>query len=50
MWDRFKFIYTPNPGNWLNVAEVELSIMIRQCLNQRVDSISTLQAEVAAWQ
>ena len=33
LWDRFEFVYTPKHGSWLNVAEVELSVMIRQCLN-----------------
>ena len=50
LWDRFEFVYTPNHGSWLNVAEVELNVMIRQCLNRRIDSIDTLRAEVAAWQ
>ena len=50
LWDRFEFVYTPKHGSWLNVAEVELSVMIRQCLNRRIDSIDTLRAEVGAWQ
>ena len=50
LWDRFEFVYTPKHGSWLNVAEVELNVMIRQCLNRRIDSIDTLRAEVAAWQ
>ena len=50
LWDRFEFVYTPKHGSWLNVAEVELNVMIRQCLNRRIDSIDTLRAEVGAWQ
>ena len=50
LWDRFEFVHTPKHGSWLNVAEVELNVMIRQCLNRRIDSIDTLRAEVAAWQ
>ena len=50
LWDRFEFVYTPKHGSWLNVAEVELNVMIRQCLNRRIDSIDTLRTEVAAWQ
>jgi len=50
LWDRFEFIYTPKHGNWLNVAEVEINVMIRQCLNRRIDSIDVLRNEVAAWQ
>ena len=49
LWDRFDFVYTPKHGSWLNVAEIELSVMIRQCLNRRLDSIDILRDEVAAW-
>ena len=48
--DRFEFVYTPKHGSWLNVAEVELNVMIGQCLNRRIDSIDVLRTEVAAWQ
>ena len=50
LWDRFEFLFTPKHGSWLNVAEVELSVMIRQCLNRRMDSIDILRNEVATWQ
>ncbi len=50
LWDRFEFVYTPKHGSWLNVAEVEINVMTRQCLNRRIDSINTLRNEVAAWQ
>lgn len=50
LWDRFEFVYTPKHGSWLNVAEIELNVMISQCLNRRIDSIDVLRAEVAAWQ
>ena len=50
LWDRFEFVYTPKHGSWLNVAEVELNVMIRQCLNRRIDCIEPLRREVAAWQ
>ena len=50
LWDRFEFVYTPKHGSWLNVAEVEVNVMIRHCLNRRIDSIHTLRAEVAVWQ
>ena len=50
LWDRFEFVYTPKHGSWLNVAEVELNVMIRQCLNRRIDRMETLRREVAAWQ
>ena len=50
LWDRFEFLFTPKHGSWLNVAEVELNVMIRQCLNRRIDSIDILRNQVAAWQ
>lgn len=50
LWDRFEFIYTPKHGSWLNMAEIELNVMIGQCLNQRIRDFSTMQAEVNAWQ
>ena len=42
--------YTPKHGSWLNMAEIELSILSRQCLERRVPDLETLEAEVAAWQ
>ena len=50
LWDRFEFLFTPKHGSWPNVAEVELNVMIRQCLNRRIDCIDILRNEVAAWQ
>ena len=50
LWDRFEVVYTPKHGSWLNVAEVELNVMTRQCLNRRIDSLKILHEEVAAWQ
>lgn len=50
LWDRFEFVYTPKHGSWLNVAEIELNVMIKQCLNRRIDTIEELREEVAAWQ
>ncbi len=42
--------YTPKHGSWLNIAELELSVLSRQCLDRRVPDAATLAAEVAAWQ
>lgn len=42
--------YTPKHGSWLDIAEIELNIMTRQCLNQRIDSIEKLTSELAAWE
>lgn len=50
LWDRFEFIYTPKHGSWLNVAEIELNVMISQCLNRRIDNIEVLRQQVSAWQ
>ena len=50
IWDRFEFVYTPKHGSWLNMAEIELNVMIKQCLSRRIDSISEVTTEVAAWQ
>ncbi len=41
---------TPKHGSWLNMAEIELSVLSRQCLERRVPDFQTLQAEVEAWQ
>ncbi len=49
LWDRFEFVYTPKHGSWLNVAEIEINVMIRQCLHRRIDSIDTPRKKVAAW-
>jgi transposase len=42
--------YTPKHGSWLNMAEIELSVLSRQCLERRVPDFETLQAEARAWQ
>ena len=46
---RFEIHYTPKHGSWLNVAEILLSSMARQCLDQRIGSATELQAILAAW-
>ncbi len=50
LWDRFEFVFTPKHGSWLNMAEIELNVLIRQCLNRRIPYMATLAAEVDAWQ
>lgn len=50
LWDRFEFVYTPKHGSWLNMAEIELNVMVGQCLNRRIESIDLMTREVAAWQ
>ena len=49
LWDKLELHYTPKHGSWLNVAEIELSALGRQCLDRRIPDRPTLQAEVAAW-
>ena len=48
--ERIEFHYTPKHGSWLNVAEIELSALSRQCLDRRIPDFSTLQMEIAAWE
>lgn len=50
LWDRFEFVHTPKHGSWLNMAEIEINVMVRQCLNRRIADIETVRREVAAWQ
>ena len=50
LWDRFEFVYTPKHGSWLNMAEIELNVLISQCLNRRIDNIEAVKTESAAWQ
>lgn len=50
IWDRFEFVYTPKHGSWLNIAEIELNVLIRQCLNRRMDSLDQVVTAVSAWQ
>ena len=47
--DRFEFHYTPKHGSWLNMAEIEFSVLARQCLNRRIPNIECLDREVQAW-
>jgi transposase len=48
--DKLELHYTPKHGSWLNMAEIELSVLSRQCLERRVPDMETLAAEVAAWE
>jgi hypothetical protein len=47
--DRLEIHYTPKHGSWLNMAEIELSVLQRQCLDRRLGDRATLEREVAAW-
>ncbi len=48
--DRFEFHDMPKRGSWLNMAEIEIGVLKRQCLDRRIYDAATLQREVAAWQ
>ena len=47
---RLEIHYTPKHGSWLNRAEIELSILSRQCLDRRIPNQETLKKEIASWQ
>lgn len=47
---RFEWHYTPEHGSWLNIAECELSVLARQCLDRRIPDKETLTREAAAWE
>lgn len=47
---RLEIHYTPRNGSWLNIAEIELSVLQRQCLERRMPNDETLQRELKAWQ
>lgn len=48
--ERLEIHYTPKHGSWLNVAEIELSALTRQCLDRRIRDLDILNTELAAWQ
>jgi len=48
--EKLEIHYTPKHGSWLNMAEIELSILSRQCLDRRIGKQAELEREVAAWQ
>ena len=47
---RLELHYSPKHGSWLNMAEIELSVLGRQCLSRRIPDQQTLRREVAAWE
>jgi hypothetical protein len=48
--ERLEIHHTPKHGSWLNVAEIELSALTRQCLDRRIPDLDTLNTELTAWQ
>jgi hypothetical protein len=47
--ERFEWHYTPKHGSWLNLAESELAVLSRQCLDRRIEDATALEVEVTAW-
>ena len=47
---RLEIHYTPKHGSWLDIAEIELNVMTRQCLSRRVETIELLRTELSAWE
>ena len=50
LWDHLEIHSTPKHGSWLNVAELELSVLSRQCLGDRIPSRDQLARQAAAWE
>jgi hypothetical protein len=48
--ERLEIHYTPKHGSWLNMAEIELSVLKGQCLDRRIADMATMQIEVAVWE
>lgn len=48
--ERFAFHYTPTHGSWLNQAEIEFSVMARQCLKRRLESVERVNEELSCWE
>ncbi len=48
--DKLEIHYTPKHGSWLDMAEIELGVLGRQCLDRRIDNVEELTREVAAWE
>jgi hypothetical protein len=46
---RLEIHYTPKHGSWLNIAEIELSVMTKQCLDRRIESLEKLRRQISAW-
>ena len=50
MLRRLEFHYVPKHASWLNMVEIEIGVLARQCLDRRIDSYRRLVAETAAWE
>ena len=47
--DKLELVYTPKHGSWLNTAELEFSVLARQCLDRRIADLEALREQVSAW-
>jgi len=47
--ERLEIHYTPKHGSWLDIAEIELSTLARQCLNRRIETMEAMRKEIRAW-
>jgi hypothetical protein len=50
LWQKLELHHTPKHGSWLNMAEIELSILGRQCLRRRIPDMTDLSRSIAAWE
>ena len=48
--ERLEIHYTPKHGSWLNIAEIELSVLSKQCLDRRIPAIQDLKSDIEAWE
>ena len=49
LWDRFEFVYTPKHGSWLNMAEIELQVLNKQCLKRHISAMERVEEQVDVW-
>jgi hypothetical protein len=47
---RLEFHFTPKHASWLNMVEIEIGVMVRQCLNRRIADKATMVSEIMAWE
>lgn len=50
IWKRLEVHYTPKHGSWLDIAEIELNVLTRQCLNRGIGTLEELRNEMSAWE
>ena len=48
--ERLEFHYTPKHASWLNMVEIEIGVLKRQCLDRRIDNREELEREIVAWE